>query len=265
MNSTASAFPAAHVAPNPRHALGGIWRLTSRRYLAPTQWGPLLLVLGLLALLASAVIRDGSARQYFSWISDFYLAFLVPVMAFLASGGTIRDDLKAGAADYLLTRPVRRPLYLAFKYLAHLACFQAICLLGLGVMVGVAAFRHIPGIAPTLPWLLLGQVLTVTVFTALGFLCAVLTGRFLIVGLVYGAVVEVGVGNVPIQLNRIAVTHQVRTMLEPLLPYGPAHPAEQASPLATTGLLVLFALVLLAVAAARFSMQELAGARPSDT
>ena len=263
MSPSSSVPPAPRVAPNAGHALGGIWRLTARRLLAPAQWLPVLTVLAALAVLASAVIHDGNSRQYFNWAGGFYLTFLLPIMAFLSSGGAIRDDLKSGTVDYVLTRPVRRPVYLVFKFLSHLVCLQLLCLLGLAVMVGVGGFRHIPEFFPVLPWLLLGQVITVTAFAALGFLCGVITSKFLVIGLFYGAIIEAGVGNIPIQLNRLAMTHHVRAMLEPLLPHARAGLVADG-PLATTAILLAYAAVMLAAAAVVFSLKELAGARPTE-
>jgi ABC-2 type transport system permease protein len=259
--TTPSAPP---VAPDPWHAFGGIWRLTYLRFRAPGQWRPLLIVLAVLTLLAGAIVRDGRAKLYFSLASGFYLTVLVPFMAFLSGGGAIRDELKSGSVDYVLTRPVRRPVFVIFKFLSHLACTQVLFLLGLGVMLGVAGFRHIPGVWPMLPWLLLGQVIIVTAFSAFGFFCGVLTSRYIIIGLFYGAVIEAGVGNIPIQLNRLSLTHQVKAMLEPLLPFGPAVIVPGPGALVTVGFFLAYTVVMLALAAAIFSFQELAGAKPGE-
>jgi len=263
--------PLPPVAPNSGHAFGGILRLTFRRFRAPSQWAPFLIALGVLALLASAVIRDGNTRQYFRWASEFYLTFLVPLMAFVSGGGAFRDELKSGAVDYILTRPVRRPAFLVFKFLSHLACVQVQFLLGLAVMIGVGYYRHIPGVWPVVPWLLLGQVLIVTAFSSFGLLCGVFTSRYIIIGLFYGGIVELGIGNIPIALNRLSLTHQVKAMLQPFLPQVPAVPVPvplpvvvAPDPLAVTGFFLGYAVVMLAVAAAVFSLQELAGAKPSE-
>jgi hypothetical protein len=160
---------------------------------------------------------------------------------------------------------VQRPAFLVFKFLSHLACIQVFFLLGLGEMMAVGIFRHIPNLASTLPWLLLGQVLTVTAFAAFGFLCGVLTSRYLVVGLLYGALIEGGIGHIPIQLNRLSMTHQVTAMLASVLP-GPRPGLDSAQGAwVTIGILLVFTLVMLAVAAAVFSFRELAGARPSET
>lgn len=258
-------LPPTLVAPNAKHAFGGIWRLTARRFLAPRQLLPLPFVLAILATLAGAVVRDGNAKVFHSWSTEFYLAFLIPVLAFLSGGGAFRDELKAGAVDYILTRPIRRPMFIVFKFLAHQACFQLLCLTGLAVVAGVGAFRHIADVGSTIPALLLGQVLLIAAFSALGFLCAVATSRYLVAGLFYGVVIEAGFGNTPIQINRLSMTHQVRDLVYRLTATTPPMPSDpQHAAWVTIAIVLAFAAVLVAVAAAVFSFQELAGARPTD-
>ena len=250
--------PVAPVAPNSRHAFGGIWRLTARRFLGPRQLLPLPFVLAILAVLGAAIVHEGKSGPYFSWASGFYLTFLMPVLAFISGGGAIRDDLRSGSVDYVLTRPVSRPAFLVFKFMAHLACIQVISLGGLAVVIGVGYFRQIPGVWSFLPWLLLGQAITITAFAALGFLSGVLTSRFVIIGLFYGAIIEAGLGNIPVQINKLAMTHQVKAMLPQLAPVP-----EQGAWI-TIAILLAYAAVMLAVAATVFSFQQLAGARPTE-
>jgi ABC-2 type transport system permease protein len=263
-SAPATTVPALRVAPNSLHAFGGVWRLTYLRFRAPGQWVPLLAVLAVLALFVTAIVRDGGARVYFSMMRGFYLTFMVPFMAFLSGGGAMRDEMKGGSVDYVLTRPLRRPVFVVFKFVSHLACIQVLFLLGLVVMLAIAGFRHIPGVWPVLPWLLLSQVLLVTAFSAFGFFAGVLNSRFIIIGLLYGGMVEAGIGHAKIQLNRLALTHQVQAMLEPLLPFGPAVPVPGPGPLDTTVFILIYAAVMLVLAATVFSFQELLGAKPGE-
>jgi ABC-2 type transport system permease protein len=255
----------AAVAPSLRNACGGIWRLTFRRFLAPSQWTIPAILLAVLALIAFATVRDGYERLFFRWTSGFYLTFLVPILAFLSGAGAIRDEMKPATVDYILTRPVRRPAFVVFKFLSHLACLQVVFLLALGVVITVGLYRHIPSLFATLPWLLLGQAVAVTAFAAFGLLCGTITARYLVVGLVYGGIVESAIGRIPTQLNRLSMTHQLRALLEQVLPgFNRALPPTQ-SPLAIVGLLLIFSAAMLAVAALYFAFQELAGARTNET
>jgi len=264
-SSTSPAPLVAPAAPSLRKAFGGIWRLTFRRFLAPSQWTIPAILLAALALIAFATVREGYGRLFLRWTSGFYLTFLVPILAFLSGAGAIRDEMKPATVDYILTRPVRRPAFVVFKFLSHLACLQVGFLLAFGVLIAVGMYRHIPALFATLPWLLLAQAVAVTAFAAFGLLCGTLTSRYLIVGLVYGGIVEAAIGRVPTQLNRLSMVHQLRALLEQVLPgMNPTLPPTQ-SPLTIVGLLLAFSAVMIAAAAMSFAFQELAGARTNET
>lgn len=255
MNPPPAPSPRPRVVPNQWNAFGGVWRLTFRRWLS---WNQLLGCAGLLALLAGiagATNPKGDAPAYFDWFAGVFLGVVVPILAFLSGAGAIRDDLKPGSVDYLFTRPMRRPAFLVARYLSHLACAQLAYLAAFAVLVGVGVFRGIPGLAGGLPLLLLAQIITVSAFMALGFLCAVVVSRYLIVGLLYAGIIEAGAGLIPTQLNRLSMTRQVRELLEPL--YLPT--AEGAGAFGTVAHLGVFAAIFIAAAAVFFSMKELSG------
>lgn len=266
MTTVPARIPAPPATPEPSlpHAFGGVWRLTYPKFLSRGHLLALAGALGALALLASAYIGHETAEErYVLWIGKFYATFLVPVMAFITAGGAIRDDLKSGTVDYVLTRPVQRPLYLLFKYVAQCAAMQVEYLLALGVLVAVGAVRGAPPLWSALPALWFAQALLVAAFSAFGFLLGVLTSRYVIIGLLYGAVVEVGVGLIPTQLNRLSISHQVQLMLQAQLDATTSiagAPDAGADPLATTAVTIAFAAGSLALAAVFFSIRELAAA-----
>jgi ABC-2 type transport system permease protein len=264
MNAASTSFPAPRVAPNPRHAFGGIWRLTYRRLLSPSQWLSIGGMLALLLLLTFSVVPRGRADAFFDWTAGFYIGFAVPVLAFLSGAGAIRDEMKAGSVDYVLTRPVWRPAFVVFKYLAHMACTQVVYLLALGALVAIGFFRDTPGLAAALPMLFFTQVLTITAFVALGFFCAVLTSRYLILGLLYAGIVEVGIGHIPTQLGRLSMTQQIHGLLEPLMDGNRLLVASGDSPFTVALLLLGVSTALVASAAIYFSLQEFAGARSTE-
>ncbi len=247
------------VTPNQWHALRGVWRLTARRWLAPRR---LLAAAGLLAALggiAYATNPAGDARAFFEWWGEFFIGAALPILAFLSGAGAIRDDLKTGSADYLFTRPIRRPVFVVARYAAHLACVQIAYLAAFAVLVGVAVLRDVPGLATALPFLLLAQVLTLTGFVALGFLCGVAVVRYLVLGLLYGGLVEAAAGLIPTQLGRISMTRQVGEFLRPLLGLD-ATPAGWADGALGTSLhLLAFAALFLSAAAGLFSFKEFVG------
>lgn len=243
------------VAPNWRHAFGGVWRLTFHRYLLLGRWVMVLIGLGVLALLGFAPGRGGISRHFTEWTIMFYVTFLVPALAFISAAGAMRDEMKSSTVDYLFTRPIRRPAFVVFRYLAHTICAQLDFLLALGVVLAVGAARGVPGVLTTAPALLFGQVLLVTAFSALGFLASALTARYIILGFAYAGVIEVGIGQIPTQLSRLSMTQQVRTLLDGLL-LRPESSTLSPGLLGATGTLVLFTAVALAGAALLFHHRE---------
>jgi ABC-2 type transport system permease protein len=253
----APAFSPPRVAANLSHAFGGVWRLTLRRYLLPARWLTVVIGLGVLALLCLGSSHR-SAAPYLGWACGFYVTFVVPAFAFMSAAGALRDEMKAGTVDYVLTRPLPRPAFVVFKYLAHLAGVQIDLLLAFAVVLGVGYGRGAEGLTAAVAPMLLAQVMLVAGFTAFGFLCGGLTKGYVLIGLGYAAIVEAGIGQIPTQLSRLSMTHQVRGLLAPLM--DPAAALVPVSAWFSTGAMLLaFGVLTLAAAAAVFTLRELAG------
>lgn len=259
-NETVSAPP--RVAPDLRAAFGGVWRLTLRQFLLPGHGIALAVGLALLALLFSGGPPDRGTAAFLEWTIGFYATFLVPALAFMSAGGAMREELKSSSVDYVLTRPIPRPAFIVFKFVAHTLCLQADFLVAFALVLGLAAARHTPELASVAPKLFFAQFLLVTAFSAFGFLCGILTTRYAIVGLGYALVVEVGAGQIPTQVSRLSMTHQTREMLSVWL--GRAEPtAQTAGPLGTAGIALLFTVIVLGAGIAWFTQREFAGAGES--
>jgi ABC-type polysaccharide/polyol phosphate export permease len=168
----------------------------------------------------------------------------------------MRDEMKASASDYVLTRPVPRPAWVMFKYVAHTICSQIDFLVAFAVLVGIAVVHGVPDLAAVLPKIFIAQFLLVMAFSALGFLAGVLTTRYVVVGLAYGGVVEAGIGQIPTQLNRLSMTHQVRDVLAPLVSRAELAVAGP-SWIGTTAMIALFCVVALGATAAVFKISEI--------
>lgn len=256
MSPTLPALPAV-IAPRFGRTFQGIFRLAFRRFWLTSHVLFLLIagvVIGFLGYNFANPHRHGS---YAAWVVNFYLTFLVPLVTMIQAAGAIRDDFKSGTVDYVLTRPVRRPVFIVCHYLANLVFMQidfllfAIVVLGAGLVHGVSGLDSI-----ALP-VLGGQILLVAAFSGLGLVCGVFTSRPVLVGLGYGLLVEIGVGRIPTQLSKLSMTQQVREMLQPAVPTlsvgASAHPA------LTIALLLAYSAITVALAAAWFSRREFAG------
>ena len=75
-------------------------------------------------------------------------------------------------------------------------------------------------------------------------------------------IIEAGVGQIPTQLSRLSMTHQVRDLLAPLIERT-AEVAPVSGWLITIAMLLGFAVVMFAAAAAVFTLREFAGSAES--
>lgn len=266
MNSNSYSFPPARVTPNALHAFGGVWRLTVRRLRTLPHWALLatMSVVLVVCSIPATLNHDVAMRSFLPWASRFYICFVLPLLAFISAGSVMRDDLQADTVDYVFTRPVRRSAYVLFRYLSHVVCTQIDFSVSFAAVIGIGVYHGVPGLWAAAPWLLLAQVIVITAFSGFGFLCGLLTSRYVIVGLLYGAVIEVGVGSVPTQLSRMSMTRQVIGMLRDVVGDvdSSAVMAVEAGSLgavATVALLLSFAIFTLAATVLIFRRREFAG------
>jgi hypothetical protein len=143
-------------------------------------------------------------------------------------------------------------------------------LFALMAVIAIAAWHQVPGLWAAVPLLLLAQVTAVIVFSAFGLLCGTLTSRYVIVGLVYAGIVEVGLGNVPTQISQISLLRQVLGILRPILSddAGALARAAHIAALGTPGIVALLlgvSAVLVALTALIFTVREFAGTGSRET
>lgn len=258
-------IPQHPISPNWQHAFGGVWRLTFRRFIGPKN---LLLMAALLAglgLLAFGSTSHGHANTatFQEWIVKVYLSFALPVAAFILSAGMIRDDLTPATVDYVLTRPIRRPLFVVFRYVSTVVTFELLCLCSLGILVAVGVNRGIPDVREIALATLAAQLLAIPAFCAMGFAFGSFTGRYLVIGLLYWGIVETSLGHIPTQLSRVSMTHNVQTLAANLSGIPLPGSVAESSAAAVAGLLG-FSVIMLAIAAVRFTLLEMTGSQAKD-
>ena len=171
---------------------------------------------------AEAVIRDFNlqrVRPYFSWLLNFYFFLALPLYCLSACGGMIRDELQADTLGFLVTRPVGRARLFLAKYLCQVLWLEAIVALHGLLLLGVGSLRGVPGIGSILPLLLVAQFLAVLSWGALSALLGLITRRYLVAGIAYGFVVELGLGRIPTNINTISLSRHFRGLFghDPLL------------------------------------------------
>ena len=147
-----------------------------------------------------------------------------------------------------------------FRYLAHVACAQIDFLFAFALLAGVGVFAGVSDFVAALPLLFLAQVLSIAAFSAFGFLCAMLTSRYVILGIAYGALIELGVGSTPTQLNRLSMVQQLTNVYRPVfdLHFGRWGPmaTEPLSPAMAVVLLLGLSAAMVGVAALLFGLRE---------
>jgi ABC-type transport system involved in multi-copper enzyme maturation permease subunit len=124
--------------------------------------------------------------------------------------------------------------------------------------------RQVPDLSSTIPSLLLAQVLAIPAFCALGFAFGAFTSRFLIPGIFYAGVIEVGIGNIPTQLNRLSMTHHVRNIATSILNLRSHGLTENDTLPTSVSSLLLASVIFVAIAALLFALREIAGTKPKD-
>ena len=238
------------IAPRKGAAFQGVARLMWAQQFTLRAMVPLVLGVGGLAALAWMTDRD----ELVNWIERFMLMTFIPIVAFEAGAKAVREDLKPGAVDYVITRPLPRWLYVVFKYVAQLAMRLTKATLGFFVIVALVKSLGVEVDSIGLWWG--GLASGVAAFIALGFMMGALTSRYLIQGLFYAGLIEGALGNIPIQLNKLSILRHLRELL------GINGEAAVASSL---GFLILIAAVLVSVAAGLFSMKEFIGEKGGDS
>ncbi len=260
--ASASALTAQpRTAPRLLPALGGVWRLTWRRVFAPSRAVMTLVMVVLLGVLTFRFAVRGHGGAYWEWIHNFVLGTVVPILAFLGGAGALREALKPGAVDYLSTRPIPRPLHVLFNYLSQTACGLIAGAVLVLFMAALGAVGGREGLLEQLPRQLVFMSAAVAAFTALGFGMGALTRRYMILGLLYAGLIEAGLGNIPIQINKLSIARHLRVLLDGA-GYEPL--AWNAATFGALGLLVVISAALVAVAMAIFARKEFLGAREKE-
>ena len=74
-------------------------------------------------------------------------------------------------------------------------------------------WREIPALGELLPLFLAAQFLAVLAWSALGAFLGQLTSRYMAIALVYGFIVELGIGNIPTNINTLSLMRHLKALL----------------------------------------------------
>ena len=191
----------------------GLWALTWRARLTVRKIPLLVLSIGTAPVLAFFAAEPGESDGYVDLVIGVYLLLLLPIYCLAVCGSMIRDELQAGTLGFLLTRPLKRSRLFLIEFAAHTLWIQMIALANglLLILVGVA--RSVPGVLELGCWLLWVQGLAVLAYGSLSALLGLVTRRYIVLGIVYGFIVEIGIGRVPINIHLLSMTHHIQSLL----------------------------------------------------
>jgi hypothetical protein len=160
----------------------------------------------------------GRLEPFYHWLIDFYFFMILPLGCVRGCGSLIRDELQADTLGFLLTRPLTRARLVVVKYLSQTAWLQIILLVETLLVFGAGQLREIPGLGTLLPLFLAAQFLAVMAWGALGMFLGQVTKRYMPMAIVYGLIVEMGIGRIPTNINTLSLMRHLKS----LLAYNPA-------------------------------------------
>lgn len=150
---------------------------------------------------------------FYHWLVDFYFFVILPLTCVRACGALIRDELQGSTLGFLITRPLSRGRLLVLKYLAQTAWLQVVLLIETLLIFAVGGIRHIPDLGSLLLLFLPVQFLAVFAWSGLGTTLGLISSRYVALALVYGLVVEMGIGRIPTNINTLSLMRHLKTLL----------------------------------------------------
>jgi hypothetical protein len=198
----------------------------------------------------------GRTEPFYHWLLDFYFFIILPLTCVRACGALIRDELQAETLGFLLTRPVSRARLLLAKYLSQTAWLEIVLLLETLLLFAVGGLRQIPALAGLLPLFLAAQFLAVPAWSALGVLLGQITSRYMATAMVYGAVVEMGIGRIPTNINTLSLMRHMKILLSQNEALQAIYAWQPGGMITALAALVTAPILFFSVAALLFSLIE---------
>lgn len=237
-------------------SLAGLWVLSWRGFFAWRRAPLWLAALVANPLLAWLSLPDGESTGFLHWNVHLYVGLLMPLYCLVVCGAMIRDEVQDDTLAFLVTRPLTRARLYLGKYVCQVAWLQFVFLVNGLLLLGVGLLRDIPE-APSLAGrVVLAGVLAALVYGALGGVFGLLTRRYIVLGLVYGFIVEVGIGHIPTNINSLSMLRHLQDLLA-------GHPAvrdryDWSAEASGTGVLIILGTTLaaLVVGAVLFTWKE---------
>ena len=257
------------VSVDPFGAFIGMWRLLWGRQLALKRLllrGGLMLgftLLTFLAIPAEGRVSDTvQAHVFFGWVVGFYFLTLMPLTSLSVCGSMVREEASANTLCFYTTRPLKRAEMFLLFYFGNVAWLQVLFGILTLMLFGVAAIRGVDGLGALLPIFLVTQFLALMAWGALCGMIGMAHHRYIVVGIVYGLLVEIGIANIPTNIANIALSHHIHTLLSHHGPLGLMFGWSTEGRVMSIACLGVGTLLFLGIGALLFTLSELL---PSQT
>ncbi len=262
MNSTAPQRETVSV--DPLGAFLGMWRLLWRRQLAVKRIllrGGLMLGFTLLTWLAippeGRVPDKVQAGIFYGWVVGFYFLTLMPLTCLSVCGSMVREEAVANTLCFYTTRPLKRAEMFLLFYFGNVAWLQVLFGVLTMMLFGVAAIRGVDGLMLLLPLFFITQFLALMAWGALCSMLGMAHQRYILVGILYGLLVEIGIANIPTNIANIALSHHIHTMLAHHGPLGLMFGWSTEGRVTSIACLAVGTLLFLGIGAVLFTLREL--------
>lgn len=164
-------------------------------------------------LLAWLSIPEGHTNSFLDWSVHLFLELLAPFYCLVVCGAMMRDEAQEETLGFLITRPITRARLFLGKYLCLMAWLQVVVGVNGGLLVAGGYAKGIEAALPLAGLILGAGALAVLAYSALGALFGLLSRRYVVLGLVYGFLVEIGIGHIPTNINSLSMMRHVHTIL----------------------------------------------------
>jgi ABC-type transport system involved in multi-copper enzyme maturation permease subunit len=209
--------PPFEAAPSFLRTLAGMWTLTWRSRLKVKNLpGLCFWLLALPGLLLAIGYFDDEDQLYDAFLgltTMIYLLRALPILCLVQCGSMMREEVANDTLGYLTTRPASRARLYWAKYLCNFAWLQALLFLELLFVFVVGTIYGLEEIWSIFPWMLAAQIMAITAYSAMTSLLGVVAKNYIVWGIVYGLVVEIGVGRIPTNINTLSMTRNSKAFL----------------------------------------------------
>ena len=150
---------------------------------------------------------------FYRWLIDLFCFIVIPLECVRLSGSLIRDELEAATLPFLTIRPLSRGTLLLAKYFSQMGIILIWMILQTSLIFGAAWARQLPDLLPLFGLFIAVQAAAVFAWSALGLLFGQITKKYMGLALLYGVVVELGIGRIPTNINTLSIMRHIQSLL----------------------------------------------------